>query len=97
MSPVTDQTSPLTRKTSDKLAQFGLQPLHRSPEVADLNPILEDTNSIVEESVDSEHSDINYSKEEESQQNDNRSTENEKKNWRGSITVNERKKPLPER
>lgn len=67
MSPVTDQTSPLTRKTSDKLAQFGLQPLHRSPEVADLNPILEDTNSIVEESVDSEHSDINYSKEEESQ------------------------------
>lgn len=79
MSPVTDQTSPLTQKTSDKLAQFGLQPLHRSPEVADLNPILEDTNSIVEESVDSEHSDINYSKEEESQQNDNRSTENEKK------------------
>ena len=65
--------------------------------MADLNPILEDTNSIVEESVDSEHSDINYSKEEESQQNDNRSTENEKKNWRGSITVNERKKPLPER
>ena len=47
--------------------------------MADLNPILEDTNSIVEESVDSEHSDINYSKEEESQQNDNRSTEKEKK------------------
>ncbi|CAH3038755.1 unnamed protein product [Pocillopora meandrina] len=75
-SPVTDQTSPLTRKTSGRFTSFDLQPLCRSPEMGEENPVLEDSHSNVNESLDSEHTSQNYRNEEVPLQLENRSTEN---------------------
>ncbi|XP_027060116.1 centromere-associated protein E-like [Pocillopora damicornis] len=75
-SPVTDQTSPLTRKTSGRFTSFDLQPLCRSPEMGEENPVLEDSHSNANESLDSEHTSQNYRNEEVPLQLDNRSTEN---------------------
>ena len=75
-SPVTDQTSPLTRKTSGRFTSFDLQPSCRSPEMGEENPVLEDSHSNVNESLDSEHTSQNYRNEEVPLQLDNRSTEN---------------------
>ncbi|PFX29083.1 hypothetical protein AWC38_SpisGene6134 [Stylophora pistillata] len=76
-SPVTNQTSSLIRRTSGRFTLFGRQPLWRSPEVGEGNPILEDSDFVVDESVDSEHTNQNYSNKEVSQKLENRSTENE--------------------
>ena len=80
-SPVTNQPSPLTRKTSGRLTPFGLQPLYRSPD-----PILEDMDSIVDEVEEDEPSEHGRFEMEDTslpsnyevpQQLENRLTENE--------------------
>ncbi|XP_058941594.2 golgin subfamily B member 1-like [Pocillopora verrucosa] len=75
-SPVTDQTSPLTRKTSGRFTSFDLQPLCRSPEMGEENPVMEDSHSNVNELLDSERTSQNYRNEEVPLQLENRSTEN---------------------
>ena len=54
-NPVTRQTSPLTRKTSDRFTPFGFQPFIRSPEMTTGNPRSEDMDSIIDEVEYNEH------------------------------------------